>query len=74
MIASQAMISGMFSIVYQGITTRIMPMFKVKYTSTSASRRSTSASANWFLLLAVLFIMVDLQGVQGTWRRPTASR
>ncbi len=32
-IASQAMISGMFSIVYQGITTRIMPMFKVEYTS-----------------------------------------
>jgi putative ABC transport system permease protein len=27
------MISGMFSIVYQGITTRIMPMFKVDYTS-----------------------------------------
>src|SRR5208283_5261766 len=26
-IASQAMISGMFSIVYQGITTRVMPMF-----------------------------------------------
>ena len=33
-IASQAMISGMFSIVYQGINTRLMPMFKVDYTST----------------------------------------
>ena len=33
-IASQAMISGMFSIVYQGINTRILPMFKVEYTST----------------------------------------
>ena len=32
-IASQAMISGMFSIVYQGITTRVMPMFRVNYTS-----------------------------------------
>ena len=32
-IASQAMISGMFSIVYQGINTRVMPMFKVDYTS-----------------------------------------
>ena len=28
-IASQAMISGVFSIVYQGITTRIMPLMKV---------------------------------------------
>lgn len=32
-IASQALISGVFSIVYQGITTRIMPLMKVDYTS-----------------------------------------
>ena len=38
------MISGMFSIVYQGITTRILPLFRVHYTSTSATPRSTSAS------------------------------
>jgi K+ transporter len=28
-IGSQSMISGVFSIVYQGITTRIMPMLKI---------------------------------------------
>jgi len=33
-IASQAMISGMFSVVYQGINTRLMPLFRVEYTST----------------------------------------
>ena len=32
-IASQALISGVFSIVYQGITTRILPLLKVDYTS-----------------------------------------
>ncbi|HZX35186.1 MAG TPA: KUP/HAK/KT family potassium transporter, partial [Thermodesulfobacteriota bacterium] len=32
-IASQAMITGMFSLVYQGITTHIMPLFKVDFTS-----------------------------------------
>ncbi|HSH13372.1 MAG TPA: KUP/HAK/KT family potassium transporter, partial [Desulfurivibrionaceae bacterium] len=32
-IASQAMISGMFSIIYQSMSTRIMPLFKVEYTS-----------------------------------------
>ncbi len=32
-IASQAMISGIFSIVYQGITTRIMPLMRIEYTS-----------------------------------------
>ena len=45
------MISGMFSIVYQGMVTRIMPLFKVDYTSyRPAHSRSTSASTNWFLL------------------------
>jgi KUP system potassium uptake protein len=57
-IASQAMISGMFSIVYQGITTRIMPMFKVKYTSYERQSQIYIGSVNGFLLLAVLFIMM----------------
>jgi KUP system potassium uptake protein len=56
-IASQAMISGMFSIVYQGISTRIMPMFKVDYTSKELRSQIYIGSVNWFLLLAVLFIM-----------------
>jgi KUP system potassium uptake protein len=56
-IASQAMISGMFSIVYQGINTRIMPMFKVSYTSKELRSQIYISSVNWFLLLAVLFIM-----------------
>lgn len=58
-IASQAMISGMFSIVYQGITTRIMPIFKVDYTSTARKSQIYIGSVNWFLLIAVLFIMVE---------------
>jgi len=58
-IASQAMISGMFSIVYQGITTRILPIFKVEYTSTERKSQIYIPSANFFLLFAVLFIMVE---------------
>ncbi|WP_333655214.1 KUP/HAK/KT family potassium transporter [Dissulfurispira sp.] len=58
-IASQAMISGMFSIVYQGINTRIMPMFKVDYTSEEMRAQIYIGSVNWFLLLAVLFIMFE---------------
>ena len=50
-IASQAMISGMFSIVYQGITTRIMPMFKVDYTSEERHSQIYIGFVNWFLLL-----------------------
>ncbi|MBI4691721.1 MAG: KUP/HAK/KT family potassium transporter [Nitrospirae bacterium] len=60
-IASQAMISGMFSIVYQGITTRVMPMFKVDYTSIERRSQIYLASVNWFLLLSVLFIMMEFK-------------
>jgi KUP system potassium uptake protein len=56
-IASQAMISGMFSIVYQGITTRILPLFKVEYTSRELRSQIYIGFVNWFLLLSVLFVM-----------------
>jgi KUP system potassium uptake protein len=58
-IASQAMISGTFSMVYQGITTRLMPMFKVDYTSEERRSQIYIGSVNWFLLFSVLFIMVN---------------
>ncbi|MBI5102241.1 MAG: KUP/HAK/KT family potassium transporter [Nitrospirae bacterium] len=60
-IASQAMISGMFSIVYQGITTRVMPMFKVDYTSHERRSQIYIGSVNWALLAAVLFIMLEFR-------------
>jgi KUP system potassium uptake protein len=60
-IASQAMISGMFSIVYQGITTHIMPLFKIDYTSTELRSQIYIGSVNWFLLASVLFIMVEFR-------------
>ncbi len=60
-IASQAMISGMFSIVYQGITTRILPLLNVKYTSRERQSQIYIGAANWFLLLAVLAVMVLFQ-------------
>ncbi len=60
-IASQAMISGMFSIVYQGITTRILPMFKVDYTSEERHSQIYIGFVNWFLLLCVLYIMKEFR-------------
>ncbi len=56
-IASQAVISGMFSIVYQGINTRLLPMVKVDYTSTEMRSQIYIGFVNWFLLVSVLFIM-----------------
>jgi KUP system potassium uptake protein len=60
-IASQAMISGMFSIVYQGITTRIAPMLKIDYTSDELKSQIYISVVNWLLLLSVLFVMYEFQ-------------
>jgi KUP system potassium uptake protein len=63
-IASQAMISGMFSIVYQGITTHIMPLFKIDYTSTEMRSQIYIGFVNWFLLASVLFVLVEFRESQ----------
>lgn len=60
-IASQAMISGMFSLVFQGIMTRIMPILKVDFTSHERQTQIYIGAVNWFLLLAVLFIISQFQ-------------
>lgn len=60
-IASQAMISGVFSVVYQGITTRIMPLLRVEFTSKRLKSQIYIGSVNWMLMIAVLFIMLIFQ-------------
>lgn len=60
-IASQAMISGMFSIVYQGITTRIAPMFKIDYTSDEMKSQIYISVVNWLLLISVLVVMYEFK-------------
>ena len=57
-IASQAMISGLFAIVYQGINTRILPMFKVEYTSEKINSQIYIGTANWFLLFFVILVVL----------------
>lgn len=60
-IASQAMISGVFSIVYQGITTRIFPMLKVQYTSKHIKSQIYIGPVNWIMMAAVLLVMLIFQ-------------
>ncbi len=60
-IASQALISGVFSIVYQGITTRILPLLKVDYTSSHLKSQIYIGSVNWVLLCLVIVIMLIFQ-------------
>ncbi|MGB9081494.1 MAG: KUP/HAK/KT family potassium transporter [Desulfuromonadaceae bacterium] len=60
-IASQSIISGVFSIVYQGITTRLMPLFKVDYTSSQIQSQIYIGAVNWTLMVAVIFVMFFFQ-------------
>jgi KUP system potassium uptake protein len=60
-IASQAMISGIFSVVYQGITTRILPIFKVDYKSDKVKGQIYVDFINWFLLVTILIVMAIFQ-------------
>ncbi len=52
-IASQAVISGMFSIVYQLINSRIIPLLKITYKSSKLQSQIYINSANWALFTAV---------------------
>lgn len=57
-IASQAMISGLFSIVYQGINTRLLPLLKVDYTSPKINSQIYIPAVNWFLLFFVIVVIL----------------
>lgn len=57
-IASQAMISGIFSIVYQGITTKILPKFKIDYTSSVFRAQIYVGFVNWVLMAVVLGLIL----------------
>jgi len=72
-IASQAIISGVFSIVYQGITTRLMPLLKVDYTSSHIQSQIYIGSVNWILMIAVIFVMFLSRNLR-IWPQPTAWR
>jgi KUP system potassium uptake protein len=57
-IASQAMISAVMSLIFQGINIGIFPLMKIKYTSTKMRSQIYIPSVNWMLLLAVLLMIM----------------
>jgi KUP system potassium uptake protein len=60
-IASQAMISGMFSIMYQGMMTRIIPKMKIEFTSPELRSQIYIDAVNWMLLFAVIIVMLEFK-------------
>lgn len=63
-IASQAMISGLFSIVYQAIAMNIIPRLHVEYTSRKMMSQIFIPSVNNFLLVFVLFTIIKFKSAQ----------
>lgn len=57
-IASQAMISAVMSLVFQGINLRIFPLMKIKYTSSELRTQIYIGLVNWMLLVAVLLMVL----------------
>ncbi|MGC8941834.1 MAG: KUP/HAK/KT family potassium transporter [Sulfurihydrogenibium sp.] len=55
-IASQALISGVFSLIFQAINARLVPLLKVNHTSTEISTQIYIPVVNFFLLLGVLIM------------------
>ena len=60
-IASQALISGVFSIIYQGINIGAFPRMKIKFTSSELQSQIYIGVINWGLLAAVIFILIIFQ-------------
>jgi KUP system potassium uptake protein len=63
-IASQAMISAVFSLVYQGIRTHIFPLMRVKYTSTHIKSQIYIGAVNFGLLIAVIMMILVFRSSQ----------
>ncbi len=60
-IASQSLISGTFSIIYQAIMMRKLPQMKISFTSTKMKSQIYIGTVNWSLMLAVVFMMLHFQ-------------
>lgn len=57
-IASQAMISAVMSLIFQGINTGIFPLMHVKYTSEELRTQIYVPFINWFLLFSVIMMIL----------------
>ena len=72
-IASQAVITGAFSISQQAMQLGVLPRFRVLRTSETEKGQIYIPTINWLLLLAVILLVVLLRGRRAPWRPPMAS-
>ncbi|QNE30745.1 potassium transporter Kup [Sphingomonas sp. NBWT7] len=60
-IASQAVITGAYSVVQQGIQLGLMPRLRISHTSASAAGQIYISSVNWALLAMVLLLILGFR-------------
>lgn len=72
-IASQAVITGAYSLVYQAVQLGLLPRFEVRYTSESHAGQIYLPRVNRLLLIGVM-LLVLLFHTPAIWPRPTALR
>jgi len=60
-IASQSLISGAFSLAYQAIVMRIIPLLRVRFTSSHLKSQIYIGVVNWALMFMVMLMMVTFR-------------
>jgi KUP system potassium uptake protein len=72
-IASQAVITGAYSLTRQAIQLGLMPRFEIRHTSEAHSGQIYIPRINMLLFIAVMLLVAAVPVVRARWPRPTAS-
>ena len=72
-IASQAVISGAYSLTRQAVQLNMLPRFEIQHTSETQSGQIYMPRVNLLLALGVMLLVVGLRRIERARRPPTAS-
>jgi len=72
-IASQAVISGVFSVTTQAVSLGLLPRLRVEHSSAEHAGQIYVPTMNWILMVAALALVMGF-AARRRWPVPTASR
>ena len=73
-IASQAVITGAYSLTRQAIQLGLLPRLEIRHTSEALFGQIYMPRVNTFLLIGVLLLVGFFSGLRARWLRPTVLR